>query len=184
MAWKNLEVHEFKTGTGVCSAFLANYDTKYAVTVKYGDEQYELPPWSVSIFPNCKTAVFNTARLDTQSSLMKMTAANRAFSWHSYNKEPASSNERDSITAYALWEQINVTRDSTHYLWYMTDVNIDPNEGFLRNEQSPLLTIMSACHAMHVFINGQLSGSVVGNNKISLLGITVGLLNVGVHFET
>ncbi|GAU34772.1 hypothetical protein TSUD_205760, partial [Trifolium subterraneum] len=59
---KNLEVHEFKTNTGVCSAFLANYDTKYAATIKYGDGQYELPPWSVSILPNCKTAVFNTAR--------------------------------------------------------------------------------------------------------------------------
>ncbi|WJX91005.1 hypothetical protein P8452_72843 [Trifolium repens] len=199
---KNLEVHEFKTDTGVCSAFLANYDTKYATTVKYGDEQYELPPWSVSILPNCKTAVFNTAKLNTQSSIMKMTATNSAFSWKSYNEEPASSNERDSITAYALWEQINVTRDSTDYLWYMTDVNIDPNEGFLRNGQSPLLTIMSAGHAMHVFINGQLSGTVygslefpkltfsqnvklrVGNNKISLLSITVGLPNVGVHFET
>ncbi|CAJ2649876.1 unnamed protein product [Trifolium pratense] len=200
---KNLEVHEFKTNiTGVCSAFLANYDTKYPATVKYGDGQYELPPWSVSILPNCKTAVFNTARLGTQSSSMKMTAANSAFYWQSYNEEPASSDERDSITAYALWEQINVTRDSTDYLWYMTDVNIDPNEGFIKNGQSPLLTIMSAGHAMHVFINGQLSGTVygslefpkltfsknvnlrIGNNKISLLSITVGLPNVGVHFET
>ncbi|KAK2359185.1 beta-galactosidase [Trifolium repens] len=92
-----------------------------------------------------KSRVFNTGRLDTQSSLMKMTSANRAFSWH--NKEPASSNERDSITAYALLEQINVTRDKC----LSTDYNVK-----LR----------------------------VGNNKISLLGITVGLPNVGVHIET
>lgn len=52
---------------------------------------------------------------------MRMSAASSAFNWKSYNEEPASSGEHDSITAYALWEQINVTRDSTDYLWYMTE---------------------------------------------------------------
>ncbi|TKY54489.1 Beta-galactosidase protein [Spatholobus suberectus] len=197
----NLEVHVFKT-SGACAAFLANYDTTSSATVTFGNGQYDLPPWSISILPDCKTAVFNTARLGAQSSLMKMTAVNSAFDWQSYNEEPASSNEDDSLTAYALWEQINITRDSTDYLWYMTDVNIDANEGFIKNGQSPVLTVMSAGHALHVFINGQLSGTVyggldfpkltfsdsvklrVGNNKISLLSIAVGLPNVGVHFET
>ncbi|KAH1100755.1 hypothetical protein GLYMA_13G104000v4 [Glycine max] len=197
----NLEVHVFKT-SGACAAFLANYDTKSSAAVKFGNGQYDLPPWSISILPDCKTAVFNTARLGAQSSLMKMTAVNSAFDWQSYNEEAASSNEDDSLTAYALWEQINVTRDSTDYLWYMTDVNIDANEGFIKNGQSPVLTVMSAGHALHVFINGQLSGTVyggldshkltfsdsvklrVGNNKISLLSITVGLPNVGPYFET
>nr|KYP36940.1 Beta-galactosidase [Cajanus cajan] len=197
----NLEVHVFKT-SGACAAFLANYDTKSSATVTFGNGKYDLPPWSISILPDCKTAVFNTARLGAQSSLMKMTAVNSAFDWQSYNEEPASSNEDDSLTAYALWEQINITRDSTDYLWYMTDVNIDANEGFIKNGQSPVLTVMSAGHALHVFINGLLSGTVyggldfpkltfsdsvklrVGNNKISLLSIAVGLPNVGVHFET
>lgn len=35
---------------------------------------------------------------------------------------------------------------------------IDPNEEFLRNGKNPVLTVLSAGHAMHVFINGQLSG--------------------------
>ncbi|RZB55397.1 beta-galactosidase-like isoform X2 [Glycine soja] len=197
----NLEVHVFKT-SGACAAFLANYDTKSSASVKFGNGQYDLPPWSISILPDCKTAVFNTARLGAQSSLMKMTAVNSAFDWQSYNEEPASSNEDDSLTAYALWEQINVTRDSTDYLWYMTDVNIDANEGFIKNGQSPVLTVMSAGHVLHVLINDQLSGTVyggldshkltfsdsvklrVGNNKISLLSIAVGLPNVGPHFET
>ncbi|KAL6984660.1 hypothetical protein U1Q18_018039 [Sarracenia purpurea var. burkii] len=61
---------------------------------------------------------------------------------------------------------------------------------------------MSAGHALHVFINGQLSGTVYGSlenpkltfrnnvnlragiNKISLLSVAVGLSNVGTHFET
>ncbi|KAJ1400667.1 Glycoside hydrolase, family 35 [Sesbania bispinosa] len=198
----NLEVHVFKAKSGACAAFLANYDTKSSATVTFGNGKYDLPPWSISILPDCKTAVFNTARLGAQSSQMRMATVNSAFPWQSYNEEPASSSEDDTITANALWEQVNVTRDSTDYLWYMTDVNIDPNEGFIKNGQSPLLTVMSAGHALHVFINGQLSGTVyggldfpkltfsdnvklrVGNNKISLLSIAVGLPNVGVHFET
>ncbi|CAJ1941689.1 unnamed protein product [Sphenostylis stenocarpa] len=198
---KNLEVHVFNT-SGACAAFLANYDTKSSATVTFRNGQYDLPPWSISILPDCRTAVFNTARLGAQSSVMKMTAVNTAFDWNSYNEEPASSSEDDPFTAYALWEQINITRDSTDYLWYMTDVNIDANEGFIKSGQSPVLTVMSAGHALHVFINGQLSGTVygglefpkltfrdsvklrVGNNKISLLSIAVGLPNVGVHFET
>lgn len=35
---------------------------------------------------------------------------------------------------------------------------IDLNEGFLTNGKDPVLTIFSAGHALHVFINGQLSG--------------------------
>ncbi|XP_027919417.1 beta-galactosidase-like isoform X2 [Vigna unguiculata] len=198
---KNLEVHVFKT-SATCAAFLANYDTKSSSTITFGNGKYDLPPWSVSILPDCKTEVFNTARVGAQSSLQKMTVVNTAFDWQSYNEEPASSSEDDPLTAYALWEQINITRDSTDYLWYMTDVNIDANEGFIKRGQSPVLTVMSAGHALHVFINGQLSGTVygglefpkltfsdgvklrVGNNKISLLSIAVGLPNVGTHFET
>ncbi|XP_014509817.1 beta-galactosidase isoform X2 [Vigna radiata var. radiata] len=198
---QNLEVHVFKT-SGTCAAFLGNYDTKSSAKVSFGNGKYDLPPWSISILPDCKTEVFNTARVGAQSSLQKMTAVNTAFDWQSYNEEPASSSEDDPLTAYALWEQVNITRDSTDYLWYMTDVNIDTNEGFIKRGQSPVLTVMSAGHALHVFINGQLSGTVygglefpkltfsdrvklrIGNNKLSLLSIAVGLPNVGIHFET
>lgn len=65
--------------------------------------------------------VFNFIQLGSQSSEMKMIAVNSGFSWQSYNEEPASSSVDDQITAYSLWEQINVTRDSTDYLWYMTE---------------------------------------------------------------
>ena len=41
----------------------------------------------------------------------------------------------------------------------LSSVNIDANEGFIKRGQSPVLTVMSAGHALHVFINGQLSGN-------------------------
>ncbi|KAK4602645.1 hypothetical protein RGQ29_011601 [Quercus rubra] len=198
----NQEAHVFKSKSGACAAFLANYDTSSSAKVSFGNAQYDLPPWSISILPDCKTAVFNTARIGAQSSERKMTPVNSAFSWQSYNEETASADDDDATVMDGLWEQVNVTRDATDYLWYMTDVKIDSDEGFIKNGQSPLLTIFSAGHALHVFINGQLSGSAygglenpkltfsnnvnlrVGINKISLLSVAVGLPNVGVHFET
>ncbi|XP_059431850.1 beta-galactosidase-like isoform X1 [Corylus avellana] len=161
----NQEAHVFKSKSGACSAFLANYDTKSSAKVSFGNAQYDLPAWSISILPDCKTVVFNTARLGAQSSQIKMTSVNSAFSWQSYNEETASADDDDATTMVGLWEQVNVTRDVTDYLWYLTDINIDPSEGFLKNGQSPLLTIYSAGHALHVFINGQLSGKY-GSCKI------------------
>lgn len=41
---------------------------------------------------------------------------------------------------------------------FFASVVIDPNEGFLRSGKDPVLTVLSAGHALHVFINSQLSG--------------------------
>lgn len=49
--------------SGACAAFLANYDPKSSAKVTFGNTQYDLPPWSVSILPDCKNVVFNTARV-------------------------------------------------------------------------------------------------------------------------
>jgi hypothetical protein len=43
-------------------------------------------------------------------------------------------------------------------LRFFASVVIDPNEGFLRSGNDPVLTVLSAGHALHVFVNGQLSG--------------------------
>ncbi|KAK8602320.1 hypothetical protein V6N12_052131 [Hibiscus sabdariffa] len=198
----NQEAHVFSSKSGACAAFLANYDNKYSVNVTFGNAQYELPRWSISILPDCKTTVFNTARLGAQSSEKQMLSVTAAFSWQSYNEERPSADDQNVTVHDGLWEQIFITRDASDYLWYMTNVNIDPSEGFLKSGQDPLLTIWSAGHALHVFINGQLSGTVYGGlenpkltfsnnvklspgiNKISLLSVAVGLPNVGTHFET
>ncbi|XP_058723279.1 beta-galactosidase-like [Vicia villosa] len=199
---KNLEVHLYKTSFGACAAFLANYDTSSWAKVPFGNGHYDLPPWSISILPDCKTEVFNTAKVNAPRFHRKMTPVNSGFNWQSYNEQPAATGGESSITINALLEQVKVTRDSSDYLWYMTDVNISPNEAFLKNGQYPVLTAMSAGHVLHVFVNGQLSGTAyggidnpkltlsssvklwAGNNKISLLSVAVGLSNVGLHYET
>ncbi|CAL5373933.1 unnamed protein product [Camellia sinensis] len=198
------EAHVFKSKSGDCAAFLANYNSNSFAKLAFGNMHYNLPPWSISILPDCKNTVYNTARVGAQSAQMKMTPViyNTGFSWQSYNEEPAASYDDNSFTMVGLLEQINITRDASDYLWYMTDVRIDPYEGFLRSGNYPVLTVFSAGHALHVFINGQLSGTAYGSledpkltfsdgvnlrggiNNIVLLSIAVGLPNIGPHFET
>ncbi|KAK1366901.1 Beta-galactosidase [Heracleum sosnowskyi] len=195
------EASVFNSTSGACAAFLANYDKNSFAKVAFNGMHYNLPPWSISILPDCKNVVFNTAMISAQSAQMKMTPVGRPLAWQSYNDE-ATSNEDNTFTAAGLLEQINITRDVSDYLWYMTDVRIDSDEGFLRGSDLPVLTVASAGHALHVFINDQLTGIVYGNmenpkinfssgvilrpgvNKISLLSTVVGLPNIGPRFET
>ncbi|KAL3511690.1 hypothetical protein ACH5RR_024407 [Cinchona calisaya] len=195
------EAHVFKSKSGACAAFLANYNTQSFAKVVFGSMHYNLPPWSISILPDCKNTVYNTARVGAQSAQMSMTPVLKGFSWESYNEE-AASYEDDAFTVSGMLEQINTTWDNSDYLWYTTDVKIDPSELFLNGGKWPVLSVLSAGHALHVFVNGQLSGTTYGSlenpkitfsegvnlragvNEISLLSITVGLPNVGPHFET
>ncbi|CAM8895989.1 unnamed protein product [Rhodiola kirilowii] len=196
----NQESFVYKSASGTCSAaFLANYDPKYQVHIKFGSVYYDLPAWSVSILPDCRTVVFNTAKVNAPTIYPKMTPVSGALAWESYKEETASAYGDDTVTLNGLLEQVNFTRDATDYLWYLTDITIKP--GDLKDGQSPFLTIMSAGHTLHVFLNGELAGSSygtlddprinfkrninlnVGINKLSLLSVAVGLPNVGVHFE-
>lgn len=59
-------------------------------------------------------------QVNSQSSSIKMTPAGGGLSWQSYNEETPTADDSDTLTANGLWEQKNVTRDSSDYLWYMT----------------------------------------------------------------
>ncbi|KAG6388530.1 hypothetical protein SASPL_149958 [Salvia splendens] len=190
----NQEAHVFRSKNGACAAFLANYDQHSYATVSLWNRHYNLPPWSISILPDCKNTVYNTARIGAQSAQMKMTPINRGFNWQSYIEDTASSHDERSFTLVGLREQINTTWDKSDYLC----VRVDSHEGFLKGGKWPVLTVNSAGHALHVFINGTTYGSQdrpkltfskgmnlrAGVNKISQLSIAVGLPNVGPHFET
>ncbi|XP_010667155.1 putative beta-galactosidase [Beta vulgaris subsp. vulgaris] len=190
---KHQEAHVFSSNSGRCAAFLANYDTQWSVTVTFSGAKYELPPWSISILPDCKKEVYNTARMSAPSYHAKMTPISR-FSWQSYLDETPSNADDRSFSGTGLYEQLNVTRDNSDYLWYTTDVTV-------KRSEEPILTVMSSGHALNVFVNGQFQGTVYGSleqpqitfsqkvqlraglNKISLLSAAVGLANVGAHFE-
>ncbi|CAN1314602.1 Beta-galactosidase 5 [Linum perenne] len=164
---------------GHCAAFLTNYHPNHTAKVTYNNLPYDLPPWSISILPDCRTVVYNTAKEDINSV-----------------------EDSSRMTVRGLLEQINVTRDNSDYLWYITSVRSGSSEPFLHGGPKPTLSVQSAGHALHVFINGQYSGSAFGTrenrkltftgpanlrhgtNKIALLSVAVGLPNVGFRFET
>jgi hypothetical protein len=52
--------HVFQSPSG-CAAFLANYNSNSYAKVVFNNEQYSLPHWSISILPDCKNVVFNSA---------------------------------------------------------------------------------------------------------------------------
>ncbi|XP_014501818.1 beta-galactosidase 5 isoform X1 [Vigna radiata var. radiata] len=197
------QAHVYSSGTGTCAAFLANYNANSAATVTFNNRNYDLPPWSISILPDCKTDVFNTAKVRVQTSEVKMLpVSTKLFSWESYDEDLSSLAESSRITSPGLLEQLNVTRDTSDYLWYITSIDISSSETFLRDGKKPSINVQSAGDAVHVFVNGKFSGSAfgtreqrsctfngpidlhAGTNKIALLSVTVGLPNVGRHYET
>lgn len=196
------QAHVFYPEKGGCAAFLANYDTKSGARVMFNNRHYSLPPWSISILPDCRNVVFNTAKVGVQTSHMEMVPSGAdIIEWESYNEDILALGDGSTITAIGLLDQLNMTRDSTDYLWYRTSVEIDPSEHFLHSGELPTLVMKSTGHAVHVFVNGKHIGSAFGArkdrkvsfsekvnlqpgaNKISLLSVAVGLPNMGAHFE-
>lgn len=196
------QAHVFSSSEG-CAAFLSNYNIKSSARVTFNNMQYDLPPWSISILPDCKNVAFNTAKVGVKASEAQMSPTNvKLHSWGTFNEDVLSSDTDSEITVIGLLEQLNITRDNSDYLWYKTSVNISPSESFLHHGQNPTLSVQSAGHALHVFCNGHLSGSAFGTrtdrrftyngnvnlqagiNIISLLSVAVGLPNNGPHFET
>ncbi|KAK3210502.1 hypothetical protein Dsin_015208 [Dipteronia sinensis] len=69
---RSQEAHVFATASGGCAAFLENYDTTYSTNVTFRNMQYQLPPLSIRILPDCRTSVFNTARMDCGNKIMSL----------------------------------------------------------------------------------------------------------------
>ncbi|KAK4763055.1 hypothetical protein SAY86_008823 [Trapa natans] len=197
------QAHVYTTESGDCAAFLENYDTNSAARVLFNNMHYNVPPWSISILPDCRNVVFNTAKVGVQTSQVEMLPTNGdMLQWESYNEDVSSLGESSTFTTSGLLEQINVTKDASDYLWYITSVDIGASESFLHGGELPTLIVQSMGHAVHIFVNGQLSGSAfgtrenrrfryigkvnlhAGTNRIALLSVAVGLPNVGGHFET
>lgn len=60
-----IQAHIYYKSSKDCAAFLANYDSSLDANVTFNGNVYFLPAWSVSILPDCKNVVFNTAKVKT-----------------------------------------------------------------------------------------------------------------------
>ncbi|XP_050232735.1 beta-galactosidase 10 [Mercurialis annua] len=202
------EADVFADESGACSAFLANMDDKNDKTVAFRNMSYHLPAWSVSILPDCKNVVFNTAQVKSQTSVVEMVPDNlrssdkgsKALKWEIFAEKAGIWGNPDFIKM-GLVDHLNTTMDTTDYLWYTTSIFVGESEEFLKKESQPILLIESKGHAMHVFVNQKLQGSASGNgthlpfrfkkpislvagkNDIALLSMAVGLPNAGSFYE-
>ncbi|XP_020973461.1 beta-galactosidase 8-like isoform X2 [Arachis ipaensis] len=203
----NIEVAVYKTDN-VCAAFLANINTTIDVTVNFSSNSYRLPAWSVSILPDCKNVVFNTAKINSASTVsifrtesLKQEVGsleNDSLGW-SWISEPIGISKNDSFSKFGLLEQINTTADRSDYFWYSLSINLEDDDD---SGSQTVLHIESLGHALYAFINGKLAGGgtgnntnatvnvdipvtlVTGKNTIDLLSLTVGLQNFGAFFDT
>ncbi|KAK6936028.1 Glycoside hydrolase 35, catalytic domain [Dillenia turbinata] len=206
----NLEAGVYKTGSGLCCAFLANVDSHSDATVNFNGNSYHLPAWSVSILPDCKNVVLNTAKVNSVSTLptfnyqspsIKADSSDAFPSDWSYVTEPVGISKHNAFSKAKLLEQINTTADVSDYLWYSLSIDSGDDELSLHDGSQTTLHVSSLGHALRVFINGKLAGSgagsngnrkvsldipitlVPGKNKIDLLSLTVGLQNYGSFFD-
>ncbi|KAL8516052.1 hypothetical protein ACS0TY_014649 [Phlomoides rotata] len=205
----HLEATVYKTELGLCAAFLANVGNQSDATVKFNGNSYQLPAWSVSILPDCKTVAVNTAKISSMATISKfvsqplnddITASDSIFSGWSWINEPVGISSNSAFTKLGLLEQINTTADLSDYLWYSLSIETKGDELF-QKDGSQAIHVDSLGHGLYAFINGELAGSVIGsysnpnvsldvpislipgNNKIDLLSLTVGLQNYGAYYD-
>ncbi|PON79885.1 Glycoside hydrolase [Trema orientale] len=202
----SIEADVYTDSSGACAAFLANVDDKNDKTIEFRNSSYHLPAWSVSILPDCKNVVFNTAKIGTPTSIVEMVSEklqpsnSKALNWEVFVEKAGIWDEADFVKNVFV-DHINTTKDTTDYLWYTTSIFVEENEGFLKKGSSPFLIVESKGHALHAFVNRELQGTAygngthspfkfkrpvslkAGNNEIALLSMTVGLQNAGSFYE-
>ncbi|XP_061991633.1 beta-galactosidase 9 isoform X2 [Rosa rugosa] len=207
---KGLNFTWFGRSQSQCSAFLANIDEHKSASVTFLGQKYNLPPWSVSILPDCRNVVFNTAKVGAQTSIKRVNS-DLPLPVISENKnlytmepwmtleEPISIWSENNFTVRGILEHLNVTKDHSDYLWHITRIFVSDEDISFWEESniSPAITIDSMRDVLRVFVNGQLTGSVIGHwvkvvqpvrfvkgyNDLLLLTQTVGLQNYGAFLE-
>ncbi|KAL7115747.1 hypothetical protein ACP275_04G200300 [Erythranthe tilingii] len=200
----NLETTVYQLESGACAAFLANLDTESNAKIYFNGNYHDVPAWSVSILPDCKNVVYNTAKVNAITAFTKFvprTTLNWSWSWF---KEPVGiSLTGDAFVQPSLAEQIGVTGDRSDFLWYsLRGLNLDANDPLINEASTVLLHVDSVRHGLYAFVNGKLAGGgrsdsigsrfatdvplnnlKPGKNNIDLLCFTVGLSNYGAFFD-
>ncbi|XP_047327382.1 beta-galactosidase 13-like [Impatiens glandulifera] len=199
----NVEIRTYeKPGTTICTAFLNNNNTKAGVKVNFRGKDFFLPPRSISILPDCKTVVYNSQTIVSQHNSRKFhpSAKGNKFEW-TMSKESIPDMSQMPIKNRVPLEQYVTAKDTTDYMWYSTSISFDAQDLSMRDDIIPVLQVANLGHAMVAFVNGEyigfLHGSNVeksfvfrkpinlkpGNNHISILSITIGMVDAGAYME-
>ncbi|KAF6174298.1 hypothetical protein GIB67_040791 [Kingdonia uniflora] len=194
------------SANGTSGCFLSNKNATSSATVTFQGNQYSLPAWSVSILPDCKKEVYNTAKVNAQTSLTVMKPngaesepAQLNWVWKAEPMKDTTVKGKGTFSAMQLLEQKAASGDTSDYLWYMTRVNIPKNDPFWTKNMT--LRVNTTGPILHAYVNGKHIGSHVGIHwkfmvvleqtakmkpglsTIALLSATVGLPNYGEFFD-
>ncbi|KAH7858862.1 hypothetical protein Vadar_028854 [Vaccinium darrowii] len=78
---------------------LHHYHIQTFARVGFNDIYYDLQAWSISILPDCKNVIFNTAKVGVQTSKTEMLPTNtKLLSWETFNEDLSSAYEDTEIT--------------------------------------------------------------------------------------
>ncbi|TXG47309.1 hypothetical protein EZV62_026603 [Acer yangbiense] len=162
----NLEAHIYYESSNECAAFLANYDNSADANATFNGVSYFLPAWSVSILPDCKNVVFNTAKVVSQ----------RNIGDHPFDQKE-NVNEL-SLGGPLEWSCINVSGEEKQVL-----LNIESlGHAALVFLNKKLVAFGYGNHDYANFsINEEISFDV-GNNTLDVLSMMIGV-QVGVEGE-
>ncbi|CAH9137509.1 unnamed protein product [Cuscuta epithymum] len=190
--------------TSTC--FLSNGNETSDAIINHQGVDYEIPAWSVSILPDCKTEAFNTAKVNTQTNVMIKVPQNTVeeesslmkWSWRPEKIDDALLGKGDFSFNQILDQKID--NDASDYMWYMTSVQLGENDPIWSDDMS--LRINHTGHVLHLYVNGEYIDSnwttygihsssfetdkvklKHGKNQISILSSTVGLQNYGPFFD-
>ncbi|PON64509.1 Glycoside hydrolase [Parasponia andersonii] len=195
--------------TGQRFCFLSNTNNSGdPITVDLqNDGVYWLPAWSVSILDGCNKEIYNTAKVNSQTSLYVKKQSSQHLNHNSHKGNDkltwlwAPEDIKDTLRgkgrfrASQLLDQKLTTSDVSDYLWYMTTVAVNKT-------QSLTLSVKAAGHVLHVYVNKKYVGSHLGTagqlgftfespvvlsrgeNTITLLSATVGLPNYGAFYDS
>ncbi|KAL2322547.1 hypothetical protein Fmac_026926 [Flemingia macrophylla] len=185
-------------GARFCFLSNTNSNADSSVDLKH-DGKYFVPAWSVTILDGCIKEVFNTAKVNSQTSIMVKKSddpsAKLTWAWAPERKKDTLSG-KGNLDANQLLEQKELTLDASDYLWYMT--NIDINDTSIWSNAT--LRVDSVGHMLHAYVNRRYAGYKFsqwgrkftyekqvslkqGINIIALLSATVGLPNYGTGFD-
>lgn len=169
------QAYVFEDEKNGCVAFLLNNDATKVSQIQFRNNTYSLLPKSIGILQDCKTLIYQTAKVNVAKN-MRVTTPVQLFNvpdkWEVF-RESIPTFSDTTLKTNALLEHTNLTKDKSDYLWYTS-----------RFESSspctnPSLYIESLGHVVHVFINNALAGSGHGSRNISVvkLQVPVSLIN-------
>lgn len=97
--------------------------------VNFQGKDYHVPAWSVSVLPDCDKEAYNTAKVNTQTSIMTDDSSKPEkleWTWRPEAAQKTILKGSGDLIAKGLVDQKDVTNDASDYLWYMTRYIYDP----------------------------------------------------------